>query len=460
MNKISLLVLITFVISQNIFSQLNLSFENWTLDTTVNLNGYQTAILDNPQYGWQTVIKSTDSYLNNYSVKLETVLTPDNDTLLGYFINGNPETGEGGQAISLFGVDSIVGYCKYNIQTGDTALLLCMAKSSGIQTGGGIYNFTGTNNTWTRFSLYVGAATADSVIIAAASSNALLNSGIPGSWLMLDNIQLKYNTSVDTIYNYNFENWDNIIRENPTGWYSTNNWLTGYSALPVIKTTDAQTGTYAVDITTTTHPAWGDTMIGMITNGIWDYTGLYGGSPYTDSPTAVELYYKYMPAGTDTAVVSFQFLKNGNMISWNGTAIFNTATTYTYWNQVINLPQSPDTLLMVIHSGNIPGSNLIVDGIYFTFPVSVNNDFSIEQLTAYPVPAYDKLNFKLTNNMQHAISISIMDITGKTLIHKIFNKPKGSHKIEIDISGLSKGTYYYKIIADKKTYTKQFIISK
>ncbi|MFW9986092.1 MAG: ATP-binding cassette domain-containing protein [Candidatus Odinarchaeota archaeon] len=77
---------------------------------------------------------------------------------------------------------------------------------------GGIIQVTGTQTTWKRFSYAVGAVAADTVIIAAAGGNAF-GTAYPGSWIMFDDVHLKYGSVTEPIVNYDFENWSDIIAE-------------------------------------------------------------------------------------------------------------------------------------------------------------------------------------------------------------------------------------------------------
>ncbi len=455
--KKTLLIFIAFAIFQNGFSQ-NYDFENWTTDTALNLDGYKTMINDNFAYGPMTVIRSTDSYLDNYSIRLETILTPENDTLFGYFMDGDPETAQGGHPISLAGVDSIVGYYKYSVAVGDTALLGCLPKAGGILTGGGIFPITGTQATWTRFAFYIGAVTADSIVIAAASSNGMADFGIPGSYLMLDDVELKYNSATEPIYNYNFELWSDLVAENLDDWQTANQWVVGLPVMPAQKTTDASHGLYAVELNTIFHTEWNDTLNGMMTNGDWGYNGISGGQPYAYSPTGVEFHYKYAPANNDTAMVSIVFSKNGSQIAWNGTPLYGNNSTYSYWNQVISLPQTPDTLLIVVSAGQFPGSQLKFDNLIFTFPVAIEDAYRIDEMVAYPIPAKDVLNFKLNFDTQRSIDVCIMDMTGRVLINQNYTKSEGEHRISLNVSELPAGVYVYRIQVDEKNYSKQFVV--
>src|SRR5690554_3964387 len=175
---IPFILTILFTKAQNIPNQ---SFENWSIESYDTLDGYTTLNQLNLMYfNTTTAKKSTDAFQGNYSILLETK-TNGIDTMSGQF------------SIGLFGTngvpysqnpDSLVGYYKCNVHAGDTAGILVMYSFMGIPVHFSQFGFTGSQTTWTRFSFPVKSQsfTPDSISIGAASSNALRNSGIPGSW--------------------------------------------------------------------------------------------------------------------------------------------------------------------------------------------------------------------------------------------------------------------------------------
>src|SRR5690606_34306053 len=120
--------------------------------------------------------------------------------------------------------DSLVGYYKCNVHAGDTAGILVMYSFMGIPVHFSQFGFTGSQTTWTRFSFPVKSQsfTPDSISIGAASSNALRNSGIPGSWLMLDSLHFVGSGITQQLPNLDFENWTTISYEDPDDWSTFN----------------------------------------------------------------------------------------------------------------------------------------------------------------------------------------------------------------------------------------------
>lgn len=452
-----LVLILALFLSVNFIYAQNYDFENWTTDTVLTLDNYRSVADEYPDFDKIMLIKSQDSYKDQYSVRMETHEIKG-DTIFGYFMNGDPESFTGGSPLSFSGVDSITGYYKYNIMPNDTALLACFTKNAGMPSGGNIFKITGSQNSWKRFSFYVGAPSADSVILAAASSNGIAEYGVPGSWFMLDNIKLKYNGTEDTVPNHSFENWTQNTWESPDNWYTANRYVspTMFDTLPVTKTTDSYHGNFAAEIKTL-YTMWGDTIISDISNAKWEDTAMVGGFPYTSKPDAVELHYKFLPAGNDTAHIWMEFQKNNNYVAGAWDNISQASNSYTLWHKDLVFSDDPDTLMISLIGGQNPGTKFVVDSINLITSVDVNDNFSVYEIEAFPNPAINNLNFKLELKEQKAVKLKITDLNGRAVMQRQFSKNKGEHIMRIDISTLSKGTYIYNLKIGDRLYNRKFI---
>jgi len=456
MKKI-LLFAISLAFTTTIFSQ-NIDFENWTQDTILFLDNYETTTNGSAIYGSETVIRFEDYTDGSYSLMLKTILSNDGDTIFGYFANGDPDDLSGGHPVNLSSIDSVIGYYKYNIQPNDTALFLCMAKYSGVPTGGDVFTITGAQSTWQRFAYPIDATVVDSVIIAAASSNAINNIGItPGSYIIFDDIQLKSGNNLEPIQNHSFENWTDFVWEDLTEWTTTNRYVIGIPTMPVEKTTDSQSGNYACSIRTQFVPQINDTLEGFISYGQWTLNGPIGGFPFSDEPERVRFHYKNTVSGVDTAAVSIIFKYNGTVIAYNGVQITDDHLSYTLWEQPVNLPSAPDTVFIAATSGKKPGSQFIIDNIEFVMPVGVSETYKINEIVAFPNPAKDKLNFRFNTENNSDITVNIYSLNGKLLLSNNFNNISNNEEFSVNITTLSKGNYIYKINVNNNVYSKTFV---
>ena len=65
----------------------------------------------------------------------------------------------------------------------------------------------------------------------------------------------------------------------------------------------------------------------------------------------------------------------------------------------------------------------------------------------YPNPAKDVLNVNLNSSGNSVASLSVMDASGKAVLSKNINSAKGETIIQLDVSHLSSGTYFIRLIA-------------
>ena len=188
---------------------------------------------------------------------------------------------------------------------------------------------------------------------------------------------------------------------------------------------------------------FGDTIDGFITNGLLGEYGPEGGVPYTWQPDSLQGYYKYFPAGTDTASIFVEFTELGVPIESMGFGFFNTTSNYTHFSIPLNIPSVPDSVMIMIRAGDNPGSVLIIDDLVFDFPTGTNdieNDFI--SVKAYPNPASNMV-FVSYNLIEKAdVAISVYDIQGREVLKKVVkSQNSGKHLMKLDINNLSPGLY-------------------
>ncbi len=435
-------------------------FENWTSNTLLNLDDYKTMIDERGLEGALAVKRSTDAFAGTYSIRLETVISPTNaDTIFGFFLSGDPDTQTPGQATGLNGVDSIIGYYKYDIMSGDSCTLIASTFASSIPTGGGIFHIpTGTQTTWKRFAYAINALASDSLLLAAATGDPLIDfKGIQGTWIQFDNIQLKKGNQVVSVLNGGFENWTATNWEEPTNWKTSNYAAIFEPLLPVTKTIDKYAGNFAIELNTIVNNN-NDTIAGLISNGDFNQNGLIGGQPFSGVPTAVEFYYKNTLSGVDTSWASIQFKSGGNVIATYGGQLA-PVVNYTLVNQPVTLPMAADSVLIGAFAGENPGSKLFIDNIDLVFPVGVSENLSVEKLVTYPNPATDqiKIRFNLKNNSN--VTIRLIDVTGKELTSRSLGQlSAGTFTESFNTSNYSSGIYFIEFLLDEEKIVERFTI--
>ena len=98
--------------------------------------------------------------------------------------------------------------------------------------------------------------------------------------------------------------------------------------------------------------------------------------------------------------------------------------------------------------------------IYNSTTVSVENKESASSfVNAYPNPVQDLLSLEFTPSNINSVnnSYTIIDVLGKTLIHKELGTLSGKHIENVDVSALPKGLYFVELSLDGFTSTKKII---
>lgn len=452
--KKTLLSLSVILSSINCFAQFE-GFENWTQSNIQSLVDYQTSANE----GQINTSQSTDAHTGLYSVKLEVLQLPSGDTTFGYFISGNPEDMTPGQQVTLNDVDSVVGYYKADFVSGDSALFIALTTFIGTPSGGGTFFITQSQSNWTRFAFYVGAIAADSLMIGAANGDPMNEiRGVPGSWIMFDDIQLKSSTGVvQNILNYSFENWTPLVWDELDGWQTSNQWYIGEPIMPVVQTNDAYSGNYAIELNTFIDSR-GDTSWSSITNGTFGEGQMEGGVPFVGDPIAIEFYYKFFPTGFDTAYVNVEFKKTGFSSQWGGAWVTDPASSYTLRSNSFFL-NSPDSVLISLHGGRNPGTQLILDDLNFIFPVGVSEFVDVKKIVAYPNPVKDVLNLRFELKAAKNVSVNLIDVTGKKLSSLDFGQlNQGVYDQTFNTANFGSGIYFIEFTIDGEKMVERFIV--
>ncbi|MBP7809178.1 MAG: T9SS type A sorting domain-containing protein [Bacteroidia bacterium] len=379
--KKHLLSILAIISSSFIFGQSlpNGGFEAWTITNYENPQFFQTSNYkseDGANPGVNAT-KTTDAYHGQYAIKLTTVASGTNN-LFAFFANGDPGNSpiKGGIPYSQK-PSGVRLYYKSNIIFGDTAIVLACFKKAGVTIGTYFYKIGQTQTAYTLLDVNFSPAlpvNPDSIVIAAASSNAFANFGIPGNSLQIDSITFKGVSSQPANFNASFEQWQALSDNKLNGWIT-------YGELK--RTTDAYSGTYATELQTA-FPTFGGGSISAGEAGTGYNNGPggpKGGSPYTNLVDTLVLYYKYIPADpTDQGECYVMFKKNGVQIHSTFNAL-PISPSYQKVSVTWSLSTAPDTVNVSFRSSKYPyqpsynGSDLKVDNMYFTSQKVPISDF-------------------------------------------------------------------------------------
>ena len=450
---------LTLLVCNMAFSQYgeleNSSFENWSLDTSYQeLDQWTTSNFETGGLV-QNVTDSSDAIDGNKSVYMQTTYFGQ-DTLVGYIMLGLPgQNGPGNGVSYTTPVDSIVGYWKYESMADDSITFFVQQKIAGVPVFL-VKKFVGSQTGWQRFSFALPINTGqDSLTIAFAAGDAFNNYSVPGSWIMVDKVQLKSGSSyAPDIPNYSFENWIPITSENPNAWDSFNSATASLGVPTLSKTTDAYSGNYAAELTTKYVPMYDDTIMGIITKGptLNVLSGMQGIS-YGATPANFEGYYKYSPVGNDTARFSVAFYSNNTMIGGTYFEVTSTSSAYVPFSEVLNLSTTPDSMAVAIMSGDRNGSSLIVDDINLSGGNVSVLEQDIKNVSIYPTVTNSFVTIEFDTKNSAMLPIQIYSVEGKLVYSSTNSMVHGDNKLTLDVSGLPKGNYILKIGELNHAYT-------
>ncbi|MGZ3864275.1 MAG: T9SS type A sorting domain-containing protein [Bacteroidia bacterium] len=194
--------------------------------------------------------------------------------------------------------------------------------------------------------------------------------------------------TAQTIKNGSFENWTNLVFEDPQYFMCANDESHNGKFYPatVTKTTDAYHGTYAIKLTSSLFGT--DTAQAYVANGN-PGSSITGGIPYNQMPTGIRFYYKNSQAPGDSSITLSIFKKNGSVIGQYVNTIGGNHSSYTLFTTSFNLTQIPDTVIFACASSNLmahkgfPGSMIQIDSVSYTGvstqPQDFNGDFELWQ---------------------------------------------------------------------------------
>lgn len=439
------LVGISFSKAQTI---VNGAFENWTITNYDDPDNWSTANSElNRGAGVVTVTKVTGH--SGFAIKLETKVS-GNDTSFAFFSSTerDPVAGEGGVPYTQK-PDSITGYYQYNVASGDSALLLVIFKKNGSIVSTDLFKITGSQSTFTRFSYPLSlSVTPDSVIIAAASSNAIDNVGVkPGSTITFDELAFVGTGVTQAIPNGNFDSWS------AKSYDKVNNWSGGGSGIS--RTTDSYRGSYAM-LLETKDVFDGNANPSAICNGRFGDNGPEGGVPYTGTQDTLVFYYKYISQGSSTGAVSVSLFAAGSPVGGQFAPIA-AASTYTKMEVPFQAGNTPDTIRIVFVSSDFPvtvahlGSKLYVDEVQLKSqplntgikPVVIFHN----SISVYPNPATSDINIRIdaVNSTTNA-SLVVSDILGRDILLKDVSVEIGANTFTTSINQLPSGIYYCRLV--------------
>ncbi|MBI3510317.1 MAG: T9SS type A sorting domain-containing protein [Bacteroidetes bacterium] len=129
-----------------------------------------------------------------------------------------------------------------------------------------------------------------------------------------------------------------------------------------------------------------------------------------------------------------------------------------------------DTLNLDSLAGHLPmeirflaisgyGNDLYIDNINLTGNmVGIAPYENNSSLNIYPNPSSGEINIQLHSSSESKVEIHVCDVTGKTVQEKNFSANEGMNYFSLDVSALSDGIYFVKVLQDGTMTTKKISV--
>lgn len=272
------------------------------------------------------------------------------------------------------------------------------------------------------------------------------------------------------IPNNGFELWTTINGyQNPTNWGSLNEMTKSYSVATCGKLSPGNPGSNYLVVRTVSVTGKG-LIPGRVVSGKIDtvtYKAI-SGYPFTLRPLNLSYNMQYMVAlPSDTAFVSVLLTKwNVNLLRRDtiafGISNFN-AMAHTWFNSSTYLNyksgDSPDSACIVISSSNnvpLNSSYMYIDNLLFNGSVIGidEKNLTANDVILYPNPSSENVTLNIIQPLINPIQINIYDDRGRLVYEKIIKE----NKTIIDVSKLTKGTYFFEI-KQSKVLIKKLVLN-
>lgn len=445
MNRI--LLFVAMISSSAVFAQMgslsNGNFENWDRDTTLTLNDWFVSDFENG-----TAARVGNAQNQNFAIQLKNVID-GTDSLSGILFYGDPQSFAGAPYVAP--VDSMIFWAKYNFPTNANGEVIVVQFSQGqfIPT---VVQVSGTAANWTRMGVELSSPVQDSILILFSSSGLFLGGGYnANSTFTIDNVSLKGLVPGPALPNQSFENYTETIIDYLDDYLTSNDAIGffGTTETPVDRVTDIQNGTYAarlqgIDVN-------GNYLPGVIANNFNENFDQTNGVHYTASPDSVIGYYKGNIAAGDTAFIGFYFTDNaGNEVASAEIPVFGNIANYTAFRVPLTYSGTPDSMALIIYSGENPNSVLFVDNFMFKGGNVGLNEQSPLTVSLYPNPTTSNLYVMSAKKLEE---IQISNLSGQIVLTI---RPTGILN-NISVADLPAGTYLVKFSTEGQETIKTFV---
>lgn len=228
------------------------------------------------------------------------------------------------------------------------------------------------------------------------------------------------------------------------------------------QTTDAHSGNYALEMRNGYDFTLGTGMTGGAFLSDSDYTSFTIPVAVQNQPTDLNFYYKYFPAGNDSAVAFLAIYDNsGNQIGEANIVIGGTMANYALATAPINysIPGSAAYISMYFRTQldylqPTFGTRFLVDDVSLLFTSGISESIKTDLLNLYPNPSNGIFYIKHDINDANELVI-ITNTAGKTILETKVN----NEQAKINLIGQPNGIYFVRLYSMNGLFTKRIIIN-
>lgn len=279
-------------------------------------------------------------------------------------------------------------------------------------------------------------------------------------------------TALAQIPNAGFETFTNMgSYDIPAGWGTMNNATAASSVFTATKGTPGSPGASYLKLTSKTVGA--GVVNGIAVSGQLDSMTMQpkSGFAFSTRPTNLTGKWQHMISGSSQGSIQVILTRWDNMmmmqmpVGSGNVTLSGMAMSWTNFTIPINYVDgnNPDTCIIIMKaSGSAPTNNdyLWVDNLAFSgLAMGIeNNESFVTEMTVYPNPSNEIVNFKFNIATAQSITIEILDMNGKLVRSANLGNMQGQATQSLNISGMSKGNYFVKINGAKGTETRKLVI--
>ena len=453
----------------------NASFENWeNVNAGLHPEEWQTFdVLAHFVSNQRGILRSDDSQVGSYAMLMEPSDFGDGPEGQLAFLGSMPG-GDSGQISLTEKPESVTIQYKSELDQDESSITflfydaddqVVMAENVLLQTTDGSYaqetfNFDDLNQP------AVPDISGYSIIISSHESDDV----IANDYLILD--EISFNDVNHQIPNGDFEDWWEVTFDEPEGWNTTNHISAFFNNISVNATSDAYTGSYAMEVSPFSIFGAASGMIDIDDDRFaFAITGEFTGFPEDypepgfavsdDEDPVVSGFYKYEQAHqSDSASIGLLLYDQGEVVHEDQIDL-EPSTDYTYF---VLEPELTDdisfdmaTVGVVLTSTESADGKITVDNLQWnegsTNSIDLMKGLSNDNVRSYPNPVKDTWNIELPGKYAEG-TVYIYDIKG-TLIEKA--TMKNQSRKTIDLGHIDNGAYFYSIDTGDSVYRGRFV---